>query len=65
MATLRALICCDRGATALEFSLILPALLLFVVGSIEAAIILFIGSSDRVGGARGLALRHHRHRGRA
>jgi Flp pilus assembly protein TadG len=45
MATLRALIRCDRGATALEFSLILPALLLFIVGSIEAAIILFIGSS--------------------
>jgi TadE-like protein len=45
MATPRALLRCDRGATALEFALILPALLLFIVGSIEAAIILFIGSS--------------------
>ena len=45
MRTLRDLIRCDRGATALEFALILPALLLFIVGSIEAAIILFIGSS--------------------
>jgi hypothetical protein len=43
--TLRALRSCDRGATAIEFALILPALLLFIVGSIEAAIILFIGSS--------------------
>jgi Flp pilus assembly protein TadG len=45
MRTLRDLIRCDRGATALEFALILPALLLFIVGSIETAIILFIGSS--------------------
>ena len=45
MATLRHLIRCSRGATAVEFALILPALLLFIVGSIEAAIILFIGSS--------------------
>ena len=45
MRTLRDLLRCDRGATALEFALILPALLLFIVGSIEAAIILFIGSS--------------------
>jgi hypothetical protein len=45
MATLRALLRCDRGATAIELALILPALLLFIIGSIEAAIILFIGSS--------------------
>jgi hypothetical protein len=36
---------CRAGATAVEFALILPALLLFVVGSIETAIVLFIGSS--------------------
>lgn len=45
MPSLRALPGDARGATALEFALILPALLLFIVGSIEAAIILFIGSS--------------------
>lgn len=45
MARLGTLLRCDRGATALEFALILPALLLFIVGSIESAIILFIGSS--------------------
>jgi hypothetical protein len=45
MPNLPGLLRCDRGATALEFALILPALLLFIVGSIEAAIILFIGSS--------------------
>jgi hypothetical protein len=43
--TLRDVVRCDRGATAVEFALILPALLLFIVGSIEAAIILFVGSS--------------------
>lgn len=42
---LRALRRDETGVTALEFALILPALLLFIVGSIEAAIILFIGSS--------------------
>jgi len=45
MATFRGLLRCDRGSTAVEFSLILPPLLLFIVGSIETAIILFIGSS--------------------
>ena len=33
------------GSTAVEFALILPVLLLFVIGSIEMAINLFIGSS--------------------
>jgi hypothetical protein len=35
----------DGGATAVEFSLVLPVLLLAVVGGIEIAIVLFIGSS--------------------
>lgn len=35
----------DGGATAVEFALILPVLLLFVVGSIESAITLFLGAS--------------------
>jgi hypothetical protein len=36
---------CNEGSTAVEFSLLLPLLLLFIVGSIEMAIVLFIGSS--------------------
>ena len=35
----------DAGSTAVEFAIILPVLLLFLVGSIEMAIVLFIGSS--------------------
>jgi Flp pilus assembly pilin Flp len=42
---LTALLRCRRGATAVEFAIILPLLLLFVIGSIEMAINLFIGSS--------------------
>ena len=40
-----ALAACTAGATAVEFALILPVLLLFIIGSIEMAINLFIGSS--------------------
>ena len=40
-----ALATCTAGATAVEFALILPVLLLFIIGSIEMAINLFIGSS--------------------
>jgi hypothetical protein len=36
---------CTAGSTAVEFALILPLLLLFIIGSIEMAINLFIGSS--------------------
>ncbi len=36
---------CTRGATAVEFAIILPLLLLFICGSVEMAINLFIGSS--------------------
>ncbi len=42
---LGALAACTAGSTAVEFSLILPILLLFIVGSVEMAINLFIGSS--------------------
>lgn len=42
---IRALGRCTRGATAVEFALVLPVLLLFLVGSVESAIVLFIGSS--------------------
>jgi hypothetical protein len=40
-----ALAACTSGATAVEFAVILPLLLLFILGSIEMAINLFIGSS--------------------
>jgi hypothetical protein len=36
---------CTAGSTAVEFAVILPVLLLFIIGSIEMAINLFIGSS--------------------
>jgi hypothetical protein len=36
---------CDRGAAAVEFAVLLPLILLFIVGSIETAIVLFIGST--------------------
>lgn len=40
-----ALAACTAGSTAVEFAVILPLLLLFIIGSIEMAINLFIGSS--------------------
>lgn len=40
-----ALAACTAGSPAVEFALILPLLLLFILGSIEMAINLFIGSS--------------------
>jgi hypothetical protein len=39
------LVACQTGSTAVEFAVILPLLLLFIIGSIEMAINLFIGSS--------------------
>jgi hypothetical protein len=36
---------CDHGSTAVEFAVLLPLILLFIVGSIETAIVLFIGST--------------------
>jgi Flp pilus assembly pilin Flp len=44
-ASNRRLATCEAGSTAVEFSLILPLLLLFIVGTVEMAINLFIGSS--------------------
>lgn len=40
-----ALAACTAGSPAVEFAIILPLLLLFILGSIEMAINLFIGSS--------------------
>ena len=40
-----ALAASDAGSTAVEFALVLPLLLLFIIGSFESAIVLFIGSA--------------------
>lgn len=45
MTRLRAFLACEAGVAALEFAFILPVLLLFVLGSIESAVVLFIRSS--------------------
>lgn len=45
MNAVRSLRTCEAGATAVEFALILPVLLLFVLGTVESAIVLFIRSS--------------------
>lgn len=45
LAALRRLARCTRAAPAIEFALVLPVLLLTTLGTIEIAIVLFIGSS--------------------